>query len=89
MKKVTTRKDFIADIKKIIRDKKDNSIFHYYVKQDLFVVSVNTTKYIFNFEDYRSEKTIIQLIEAAIKLLNKSYFLQLDAIEGKQIKINR
>jgi hypothetical protein len=86
LKKVTNKKTFIIDIKKIAEKNKNCAIFHYYVKKNLFVVCLKEKKYIFNFEDYKNEKTIIKMISDAIELLNKTHFKQLEIYNNIEIK---
>lgn len=66
------------DIKKIAENNKNCAIFNYYVKKDLFVICLQSKKYVFDFIDYKSEKVIIKLISEAIEHLNKSRFQQLE-----------
>jgi len=88
IKKVKTKKDYLKRIKEIC-ELKDCKQFHCYKSKKYFIIIVEEKRFVFDFQEYKSEKIIDKLIEETVKIINKKYFLQLELfVEEKNKKHN-
>lgn len=81
MNVVSTNKEFYKEVLKIAKSNKRCEIFSFYVKRDLFIITIEDEKHTFDFQKITNEKAIIKMIDRAIKIINKYKFQQLSIIE--------